>query len=305
MGVNCQPKCGNCKCGKCPLVSSNYTLKERELEMIQARLTYEGGRWIARYPWIRDPNELPDNKAMVAAKLKSLEDRLGKDPEKNKAYKEQIQDNMLKRKVAQKIEKNELAEYKGPVHYLSHHPVLKPDSESTPLRIVFNSSASYKGHVLNEYVAKGPDLNNNLISLLLRFRRERVALVGDIRKMYHSVGMAEMDQHCHRFLWRDMQIERSPVVYCVTAVNFGDKPSATIAICALRKTAEMVKEKFPEAASTILHNVYMDDILDNLESTEEALKRASQIDELLKKGNFTIKIKKWIIIGIKMAAGRG
>ena len=278
-----------------PLGSNNYTLKEeRELKMIEERLTYEGGKWIARYPWIRDPDALPDNKAVVAAKLKSLENRLSKDATKAEAYRAQIGD-MIERKAARKVEQKELAEYTGPVHYISHHPVLKPDSESTPLRLVFNSSASYRGHVLNEYWAKGPDLNNNLLGLLLRFRRERVALVGDIRKMYHSVGMALMDQHCHRFLWRDMQVERQPDTYCVTAVNFGDKPSATIAICALRETAEIGKGKFPEAADTILHNVHMDDVLDNVEDIEKAIERASQIDELLKAGNFAIK--KWIISG--------
>ena len=32
MGVNCTPKCGGCKCGKCPLGGKNYSIKEeREL----------------------------------------------------------------------------------------------------------------------------------------------------------------------------------------------------------------------------------------------------------------------------------
>jgi hypothetical protein len=34
----------------------------------------------------------------------------------------------------------ELNQYNGLVHYVSHHEVLRPDSKSTPLRIVFKLS---------------------------------------------------------------------------------------------------------------------------------------------------------------------
>ncbi|KAJ8049253.1 hypothetical protein HOLleu_01923 [Holothuria leucospilota] len=165
--------------------------------------------------------------------------------------------------VAREVPEAEVRGYEGPVHYIAHHAVRKPESDSTPLRIVFNSSANYKGPVLNDYWAKGPDLNDQLIAVMMRFRKERVALVGDIRKMYHSVGITLLDQHCHRFLWRGMEVERPLKTYCVTSVNFGDKPAATIAICALRKTAEMSESEFPEAADTLKRNVYMDDFLDS------------------------------------------
>jgi hypothetical protein len=47
-----------------------------------------------------------------------------------------------------------MEEHKGPVQYIAHHEVLKPEPNSTPVRIVFNSSASFMGHVLNDYWAK-------------------------------------------------------------------------------------------------------------------------------------------------------
>ena len=59
-------------------------------------------------------------------------------------------DEMEKLKFSRKISKEEEV-YQGPVHYIPHHAVLRPDKKSTPVRIVFNSSASYKGHVLNNY----------------------------------------------------------------------------------------------------------------------------------------------------------
>ncbi|XP_071948741.1 uncharacterized protein [Antedon mediterranea] len=298
MGVACNPKCGSCKCGNCPIGSKRFTLKEeRELNLIDEGLSYSDGKWTAKYPWIRDPKDLPDNRLVAEAKLRATEKRLQKNEKYAECYASQI-DDMLQRKVARKLSDSEMRSYKGPVHYISHHGIAKPDSKSTPLRIVFNSSANYKGHVLNEYWAKGPDVNNNLLAVLFRFRREQVALVGDIKKMYHSIDISMLDQHTHRFLWRNMEIDRPIHTYCVTAVNFGDGPSATMAIRALQRTAELSAELFPEAAQTLQENVYMDDIADNLQTVEKAYERSEEINAILSKGSFNVK--EWTISGVNM-----
>ena len=119
----------------------------------------------------------------------------------------------IKDMVARDVSRKRSKEDKGPIRYISHHEVLKPYSKSTPVRIVFNSSAKYMGHVLNEYWAKGPDLLNNLVGVLRRFRENQVALMGDIRKMYHTVKTKPIDQHTRRFLWRDMDTTREPDTY--------------------------------------------------------------------------------------------
>ena len=66
-------------------------------------------------------------------------------------------------------------------------------------------SASFKGHVLNNYCAKLPDLLNNILEILIRFRANQVVLLRDIRKSYHAVKIPIIDQHTHKFLWREMQ----------------------------------------------------------------------------------------------------
>ena len=245
MGVDCNPKCGGCKCGHCPLGSKSYTLKEeRELKLIEEGLQYKGDHWVARYPWLRSPLELPDNYTYAVARLKSLERRLLRNPERCKIYQQQI-DDMISRKVAHRLTSKELEEYKGPVYYIAHHEVWKHDSLSTPCRIVFDSSGKFGSYVLNDFWAKGPDLINNLLGILLRFREGPVAMPGDIRKMYHSIKIGILDQHTHRFLWRD-----NPNIkpnYVMASVSFGDRPAGNISITALRKTAEMGKHNYQEA----------------------------------------------------------
>lgn len=201
--------------------------------------------------------------------LISTEKRLAKNPEHAKVYQTQVED-MIHRSVARKLTSKELDEYSGPVHYISHHEVLKPESKSTPVRIVFNSSANYMGHTLNDYWSKGPDLLNNLLGVLVRFRENEVAMMGDIKKMYHSVNIGILEKHTHRFLWRDMDTSRQPDTYIIQTVSFGDKPAGTIATVALRKTADLSQETYPEAAEVVKNNSYMDDILDSVSSKENA-----------------------------------
>ena len=294
LGIGCTPRCGGCKCGNCPLGTQDFTIKEeKELHLIESKLEYnkEEKRWIAEYPWIRDPAELPNNKRPAMGMLISTEKRLAKNEEHTKVYQKQIED-MIEREVARKLSETELENYKGPIHYISHHEVLKPDSKSTPVRIVFNSSARYMGHMLNDYWAKGPHLLNDLLGVLIRFRENDIAMIGDIKEMYHTVKIKTIEQHTHRFLWRDMDTDRPPDTYVIQRVSFGDKPSGTIATVALRKTAEMGTDKYPKAAQVIKEDTYMDDIIESVPTKEKATKLAKDIEALLHEGNF--KMKEWI-----------
>ena len=81
----------------------------------------------------------------------------------------------------------------------------------------------------------------------------------------------------------------------MTAVNMGDRPSATIAQLALRKSAEQYRETLPDAAKLIVENSYMDDIPASTETQQEAVKLTSEIDEILESRGF--KIKEWIHSG--------
>ena len=144
--------------------------EEKVYKTITEGLTYhpEEKKFEATYPFIKDPNNLPNNKEIIKRIFHSNERRLMKSESKAKQYNEQIID-MLRRGVFREVTQEELDAYKGPVFYISHHAVFKPESRSTPCRIVFNASANNNGHRLNDYFAKGPKLLNDLLGLLLRF----------------------------------------------------------------------------------------------------------------------------------------
>jgi hypothetical protein len=196
-----------------------------------------GNQWLIPYPWKKDPKQLPDNRSQAVKRLESTERRLMKQPEQAAAYDKQMME-MNEMNFSRKVTEEELKNYKGPVHYVSHHAVLRPEKASTPLRIVFNSSAVYQGHSLNDYWLKGPDLLNSLFEVILRFRENEVAVSGDISKMYHQVLIPQEDQHVHRFLWRNLDTTQPPDTYVKTVLTFGDKPAPAMTQIGLRKTAQ-------------------------------------------------------------------
>ena len=206
-------------------------------------------------------------------------------------YNEQIHD-MMKRSVACPISEWEMLYYPEAIHYIPHHEVLKPNSTSTPVRIVFNSSTSYMGHVLNDYWPKGTNLLNDMMGVMLRFRQYKVAIVGDIKKMYNAIALSYQEQHIHRFLWRDMITDRDPTHYKMLALSFGDRPSGNIATLALRKTAQKYKTEYPNAFKLIERNCYVDDLISSVNNMTEAQELMKETEEVLVRGGF--EIKHWI-----------
>ncbi|XP_068224543.1 uncharacterized protein [Palaemon carinicauda] len=251
--------------------------------------------WSAKFPWTKDPKLLQNNVSVAVARLKGTEKRLMKlGSDYAQAYNDQILD-MTKRNVIRKLSDEEVENYVGPVTYIQHHEVLKPGSVSTPLRIVFDSSAKYMGQSPNSFWAKGPNILNSMFGILLRFREKAIGIAGDISKMYNCIKLPELEQHVHRFVWRNLQSNRNPDHYVMTCMGFGDRPSGIIAMLALRHTAELSVKDFPEASRVIMTNSYVDDIIHSVESKAEAFSLIRDIENVLSKGSF--KIKRWTITG--------
>ena len=101
---------------------------------------------------------------------------------------------------------------------------------------------------------------NNLIGILLPWREEQVALVGNIRKMFHSIHLKPLE---HRFLWRDLETDQEPVVYVMTRVNMGDTPAPAISTEAMYKTADMFETDSPKAANLLNRSSSVADLIDS------------------------------------------
>ena len=178
-----------------------------------------------------------------------------------------------------------------PVHqsyYLPMHAVFKHSSTSTKLRVVFDaSSPTTSGASLNDILAAGPTLHPNLDQILIRFRSYRVALSGDIAKMYREVALCKENRQLHRFLWRSTT-DKPISDYCMNRVTFGVTSSPYVAVRTMQQTAADFSEPDSRATWHIKNSFYVDDLLDD---PQTALELYQELREVLLKGGF--ELKKW------------
>ncbi len=302
IGAACDPKCGSCKCSKCPPGGKEMTLgEEKDLEKIKDCLSYvladkhsDAPHWDAAYPWKVSPAILPDNRRAVEATFLNTEARLGREPVWKAAYGEQIRE-MVSRGAAIELTKEKIKGWNGPFWYISHLVAPNPHSSSTPVRIVWNSSQEFKGLSLNNLLHKGPDVLNPIRGVLLRFRSRLYAALGDVKKMYNSVWLKDEEVHLHRFLWRDNP-EDEIGVFAVVRVNIGDKPAGCIAQVAMRETANLPQfTSMVEECRILTEDCYVDDILTSHDDLQTLIRMTEGVEEILKAGGFSLK--PWVLTG--------
>ena len=122
------------------------------------------------YPWTEDIHKLTDNLRQVKDFQSSVERRLLRDGNLE-FYNTELQ-KFIDRGALSKVSQEEIDTYKGPVSYVTHHGVAKPDSTTTPLRIVTNSSLRNRNAGLspNDCMQEGPNSLASLLEVLLGFK---------------------------------------------------------------------------------------------------------------------------------------
>ena len=260
----------------------------KTIELFESSCRKLDGRYEIGLPWKKDPAELPNNFSLAKQRLESLERSLLRNPDKATRYSNAIREYEANG-WARKLSEAEIKNTEGPVYYLPHHGVYRPDKKSTPLRIVFDPACPYKGISLNSFLHKGPCLIGNLLGVLLRFREEAVAFAGDISKMFLQIRLPESDCQVHRFLWREMETTREPTIYALLRVTFGDKPSPDMASFVMIKMAKEHENSAPEASKIIERDRYVDDLIHSCPSVSGGLQRIEDIEKILKTGGFQIK----------------
>ena len=130
--------------------------------------------------------------------------------------------------------------------------MFREDRTTTKCWVVFDSSAkTADGVSLNSCLLKGPKLQPDLGHVMIRFRCHRIGLTADIKKMFLQIKLKRDDQNSHRFLWRDFRAEKTPDVYCMTRIAFGDTPSPFLSIATVQKHVREHEKDYPVAAKEV------------------------------------------------------
>ncbi|XP_051797872.1 uncharacterized protein LOC127531791 [Acanthochromis polyacanthus] len=158
------------------------------------------------------------------------------------------------------------------------------------IRVVFDSSAQFDGVSLNDCLLSGPDLNNTLIGVLLRFRKEPVAITADIEQMFYCFVVQEDHRDYLRFLWyEDNDLAKDVVDYRMRVHVFGNSPSPAVAIYGLRMAAKEAEGEYgTDARNFIEQDFYVDDALKSFSTEAEAVDVLQRAQKMLALSNLRL-----------------
>lgn len=220
-------------------------------------------------------------------RLRHLRRRLERDQELKRKYLTII-DDYVEKGYARKLTDEETKIRSNKTWYLPHHPVLNPHKPGK-VCVVFHAASTFEGTSLNDQLLHGPDLINNLVGILMRFRQDQVALIADIEAMFHQVRMLPEDCDALRFLWWDGDLHKPPEEYKMLVHIFGAKSSPCCSNKALKQTADDNEMKYgKEVADVVRRNFYVDDLLKSTSTVKQAIDLALKLIGLLQQGGFRL-----------------
>ncbi|CAI6373542.1 unnamed protein product [Macrosiphum euphorbiae] len=178
--------------------------------------------------------------------------------------------------------------------YLPQNPVVKLSSLTTKLRVVFDGSAkSSTGVSINNVLMRGPTVQEELFSILIRFRTHQYVITADVEKMFRQVGVSKEDQDLQRIVWRERPSEVLRI-YRLATVTYGTTSASFMATQCVASLAEAEKLRFPKAVKAIRRDFYMDDLMTGAETIDECKMLQSQISMFLESAK--LPLRKWCLI---------
>lgn len=253
--------------------------------MDKAMYRDDDNSWVAPLPFKEPRQPMPNNRELALSRFASLKRSMQRKPHMQLQYVEFMEAVFSNghAEVAPDLEPGEEC------WFLPTFGVYHPQKPNK-IRVVFDSSAQYSGVSLNNVLLTGPDLNNSLIGVLLRFRKEPVAVMADIQQMFHGFMVREDHRNYLRFLWhKDNDVNKEVIDYRMKVQVFGNSPSPAIAVYGLRKAIQAgAKEHGTDTVKFVERHFYVDDGLISLPSPTEAIDLLQRTQASLAESNLRL-----------------
>lgn len=272
-------------------VPENFVPKASEIENhFLSHISRDNSRYIVRLPFIQGEAKLGNSKKAAIMRLFAMERRFIQNPVLKEEY-VKFMDEFLHLKHMERVPKHEIDLPDENLFYLPHHAVLKPDSTTTKLRVVFDGSCrTSTGVSLNEKLLIGSNIQDDLVSVIVRFRKHPIVFTADIEKMYRQVLVHQDDRDFQRIVWRKEPTD--PIEHFrLCTVTYGTASASFLAI----RTLHHIVDDHPAVSKNIVfeikRNFYVDDYLSGCEDVAEAKTIIHEISSVLSNGSFTLR--KW------------
>src|SRR5690606_5889550 len=248
-------------------------------------------RYEVSLPW-KDNLKPQNNFEIASIRLKSLTKRLSQNEELCYEY-----HNIIRVYLA-----NGFIEEAEPLlanlYVMPHRCVILTDSSTTKTRIVFDASAHKPGVLsLNDCLHAGPNLNPNLIGVLMNFRTHLIAVTTDVTKAFLQISVDARDREYLRFMWyKEVPIGNASkfpdvVHYRFARVPFGVTSSPFLLAIVLRSVFEKWKNVFPKTVSLLISSTYVDDFLAGASSVAEAKRICYEVRTIFNDAGMSLQ--KW------------
>ncbi|XP_065084849.1 uncharacterized protein LOC135707055 [Ochlerotatus camptorhynchus] len=247
------------------------------------------GRYVVRLPFKEDVlNQLTDNRRTAVRRFHLLQGRLVRNHDLHQQYKAFI-DEYLHLGHMQRIH-----DYENPAvqnYYFPHHAVIREESTTTKLRVVFDASCKTpNGPSLNDALMVGPTVQEDIRSITMRSRKHQVMVVADAKMMYRQVLVDPRDCRVQLIVWKPSP-DHPMETYQLKTVTYGTASAPFLATRVLIQLADDEGHHFPLAAKALKKDVYVDDLFSGGNNAAEVIELRNQLDALLAKGGF--QLRKW------------
>lgn len=246
------------------------------------------GRYVVNLPFNCKPPQLGQSRQMALNRLYRLESRLDKLPQLRQQYNTAMQDYLDSGHMQIVPEATPEPEQ---AYYTPHQVVIKPDSTTTKVRVVYDASATTSnGKSLNDNLYPGKKLQQDLPGIIIRFRVHEVVVTADIKQMFRQIIVTPAHRQYQRLLYRFQSSE--PIqTFEMTTVTFGQRSSPFLAIRTLLQLASDEAGGYSDVQRVLCNDLYVDDVVTGADCVESALQLQQNLIKILKKGQF--ELRKW------------
>lgn len=266
-----------------------WTAEEQQAEdiFIATHRREPNGRYTVNIPFVCNKKPLGDSARTAKACFFGVERRLHREPQLFAQYKSVFDEyRAMHHMVLAPVKPIDPAAS----YYIPHHAINVTGNKGK-FRVVFNASAaSSTGISLNDQQLAGPRLQDDLVSIFLRFRTKRYGMTADIKQMFRQVNIASEHWNYQRVFWRDSPNEELKE-YVTTVICWGQTSAGFNAVRAVRQCAIDEQLRLPLGATMALNDLYFDDLLSGAHSESQLLDAYKQISQLLSSGGF--ELSKW------------
>ncbi|XP_042911391.1 uncharacterized protein [Parasteatoda tepidariorum] len=175
-------------------------------------------------------------------------------------------------------------------YFMPHTAVLRPDKETSRVRIVFDASSKDIGlKSLNDMLLSGPNLNPNILDVILNFRKHEIAFSGDIEKAFLMIDIDENERKCLKFIWIDYDNCEGFKIMNMKRLPFGVTTSPFILKAIIKYHIKKYANDKPDCVKMLNSSLHVDDLYWGTDTVNDAYRLSSDAVNILQSASMNLR----------------